>query len=129
MVLVLWVGLGGFIGTVFRYLLGLVPLPNGIQGFPIITLFINLLGSFLIGLTSELLGDAQNRKWALFLQTGLCGGFTTFSAFSLETLQLLRRNRILEGTGYAIASVVVCLLGAYAGLMLGKALRLKARIY
>lgn len=93
----LCVGAGGALGAMGRYGLGLVPLAPGL---PLMTLLINFLGSVAIGAiveASELAAGALPREAVLFLKVGLCGGFTTFSTFSLETLELI------EGGQYAIA--------------------------
>ena len=94
MVAVLCVGLGGFIGSVGRYLLGLVPVEGD---FPLMTFAVNFAGA------------------VLFLKTGVCGGFTTFSAFSLETLALLERGKYATGALYACGSVLACLAGVVIG--------------
>ena len=93
----LCVGAGGALGAMGRYSLGLIPLGGEL---PLMTLLINFLGSVAIGAiveTSELAAGALSREAVLFLKVGLCGGFTTFSTFSLETLELI------EGGQYAIA--------------------------
>ena len=111
---VLCVGMGGFVGAVARYLLGLVPLGGD---FPLMTFLVNFTGAVLIGAVLEaatawpgLPGNA-----VLFLKTGVCGGFTTFSAFSLETLALLEGGKYATGALYACGSVVACLLGVMLG--------------
>ena len=86
MMSVLCVGAGGFVGAVSRYGLGLIPLASGL---PLVTLLINFTGSVVIGAVAEaasLAPTALPREAVLFLKVGLCGGFTTFSTFSLETL-------------------------------------------
>lgn len=92
MVAVLCVGLGGFIGSVGRYLLGLVPVEGD---FPLMTFAVNFAGAVLIGAVFEAAteGSGLPDNAVLFLKTGVCGGFTTFSAFSLETLALLERGK------------------------------------
>ena len=88
----LLVAAGGALGAVTRYLIGLIH-PKG--DFPLTTLLINVLGAVLIG---ALMGAALNRQmaqeWLLFLKTGVCGGFTTFSTFSLESVALLELSLI-----------------------------------
>ena len=80
------VGLGGFVGAVCRYLLGLIPLRNG-HGFPVTTMIVNVLGAFAIGCIVGLVAKHTDLdpRVVLFLKTGICGGFTTFSTFALET--------------------------------------------
>ena len=87
-------------------------------GFPWATFGINIVGSFLLGLLFATVKD--HATWYLLLGAGFCGGFTTFSAFSLETLGLLERERWVEAAAYAQGSVVAGLLGAWLGVMLGK---------
>ena len=98
---ILLVGLGGGVGAVCRYVLSLLPVN---EKFPCSTLLVNLAGAVLIGF---LAGCA-----------GFCGGFTTFSTFSLETISLLQAGRYLAGGGYAALSLAGCL----AGVLLGQAL-------
>ena len=82
MAAVLWVGAGGFLGAVGRYLLGLVPFEGD---FPLMTFLVNFAGAVAIGAITEVTGatSALSAEAALFLKTGVCGGFTTFSTFSL----------------------------------------------
>ena len=111
-----WVALGGALGAVSRYLCGMLPfLQRGI--FPLPTLLINLAGAFLIGLIALVAAQrgAQSSSAVLFLKVGLCGGFTTFSAFSLETLALLERGKYATGALYACGSVLACLAGVVIG--------------
>lgn len=111
----LYVGMGGFIGSVLRYSIGLIPLKTT-HGFPLLTLFINILGSFLIGFISTIaLKKSMNPHLVLLLKTGLCGGFTTFSTFSLETVTLIEKNKILLASSYIFVSVAICLIGVYVG--------------
>ncbi len=113
------VGAGGFIGSVLRYALGLVPTPGD---YPLMTMLINFTGAVAIGVISEFsVGKgALSPNAALFLRTGLCGGFTTFSAFSLETAVLFQRGRFFTGAAYTVLSVVVCLAGVYAGMAIAR---------
>ena len=84
------VGAGGFIGAVCRYLIGLIPLNEG-GAFPVKTFLINIAGSFVIGIIAALAlkNSALNPRAVLFLKVGICGGFTTFSSFALETGDLI----------------------------------------
>lgn len=116
---VLIVGLGGFIGTVARYLLGgfiLHKVPN--LKFPLGTFTINILGCFLIGILAGLVEKkgAFSPDVRLFLFTGICGGFTTFSAFAHEGVFLIRRAETPTALLYAGASVTLGFLFVWLGL-------------
>ena len=112
----LWVGLGGAIGSIFRYTLSLLPIKSS---FPVLTLITNLLGAFIIGIVVGLFEKQYlSSQIHLFLKTGLCGGFTTFSTFSLETLTLLENDMIFIAIVYAFISVVGCIMGVYLGKMI-----------
>lgn len=122
MLSVLCVGAGGFIGAVGRYGLGLIPLAPGL---PLTTLLINFVGSLVIGAVVEAAAPARaalSPEAVLFLKVGLCGGFTTFSTFSLETLELLEGGQYVAAGAYAIVSVVLCVAGVLAGKLLVRAL-------
>ncbi|NCB63501.1 MAG: fluoride efflux transporter CrcB [Clostridia bacterium] len=117
----LLVALGGGLGAVGRYVLGLISVP---VDFPFMTLCINFIGAVAIGAVMGLAGALPLEPRAvLFLKTGLCGGFTTFSTFSLETVNLLENGRYAAGAGYAAASVGLCLLGVLLGRMMVKGFR------
>lgn len=118
-----FVGLGGFSGAVLRYLLSLLPVGENTL-FPIQTLIINILGALVIGILSELAGyrNMISPKSILFLKTGLCGGFTTFSTFSLESITLLSEGHSFMSITYMILSVVFCLAAVFAGKMIVVAL-------
>lgn len=103
----LLVGLGGFLGSVLRYLIGLMYV-NTDSGFPLKTFIINILGAFIIGaLSSIAIKYSVNSKAILFLKVGLCGGFTTFSTFALETQELLKNDRVGVAIIYVTLSVVI----------------------
>lgn len=117
---ILFVGLGGGLGSIFRYLCQkwvshLYPHP-----FPWGTFCVNIAGCFLIGLFWGITfkSFATNESWKLFLMTGICGGFTTFSAFTIESIGLLREQRTGLFFSYIAASVVLGLLATYAGMKL-----------
>lgn len=110
------VGLGGFIGAVCRYLIGLIPLREGCV-FPVKTFLINAAGCFLIGVTAALAVKTNwlNPKAVLFLKVGICGGFTTFSSFALETGGLIEDGRMKLAVLYAVLSVAAGLIAVFAG--------------
>ncbi len=110
-----WVALGGGVGAVARFLISTwLFLPGR---FPWATLAINIAGSFAIGL---LWGFGQQQPWfdswgRYLLVVGVLGGFTTFSAFSLETVALMETGRQVQALGYVLASVLLCVLMALLG--------------
>jgi CrcB protein len=109
------VALGGAIGGVLRYLISWA---IGVQHvFPWATLSINIAGSFAIGLVWGMFGHLDwFQSWGrLFLVVGVLGGFTTFSAFSLETLNLMNDGKATMALAYASTSVLVCLLAVWLG--------------
>lgn len=110
------VGLGGFLGAVSRYLLGLIPIRDATP-FPFITLLINFVGSFAIGVISQLAynNNTESSAFTLFLKVGVCGGFTTFSTFALESGDMLRGGREWTAVVYMLASLVLCVSGALFG--------------
>ena len=119
---ILCVGAGGALGAVGRYGLGLIPLGTE---WPLMTLLINFVGSVAIGAIAEaasLAPTALPREAVLFLKVGLCGGFTTFSTFSLETLELMESGQWIAAGGYALASVALCVAGVLAGKVLARTL-------
>lgn len=111
---VIYVGLGGALGAVARYFISLLPAKGA---FPVWTLVTNFAGALLIGFVVGVIAAApeQSQKISLFWKTGVCGGFTTFSTFSLESLTLLEKGNIVLGMSYIVASVALCLLGVYIG--------------
>jgi fluoride exporter len=107
--------IGGGLGATARFGVGLiVHARNWSESFPWHTWLINVVGSFVLGVIVGMC--AERPQWKLFLGVGLCGGFTTFSTFSVETLELLRVNRIGAAVGYVIGSVVTGVVGAWFGL-------------
>ncbi|MDP8212652.1 MAG: fluoride efflux transporter CrcB [Candidatus Zapsychrus exili] len=113
MVKVLLVGSGGFIGAVLRYLSGVAiyRFASAAQ-FPYATLFVNVLGCFLIGFLIKSLGESS---LYLFIIVGVLGGFTTFSSFSLETLSLLNNGEIIKAASNVIFNVILCLFAVWLG--------------
>jgi len=110
----LLVGLGGAIGSILRYGSALL---IGSKAFPVATLLINIIGSFVIGMIIglSLRNESFSNNWKPFLATGVCGGFTTFSAFSLENLQLLENGKYFLCALYIITSIVLSIVGALIG--------------
>jgi CrcB protein len=114
--LYLLLALGGALGTVARYFIG-THVAVGHE-FPWATLLINVSGSFAIGLAANLVAEGRwhaSPDGRIFFMTGICGGFTTFSAFSLQTLVLAQKGEWLRAGGYVASSVVVCLLAVWLG--------------
>ena len=118
------VALGGALGSVMRYGVGLALARY--EAFPIATLLANILGSLLIGVCAGMFEGDQRRPAALFLMVGFCGGFTTFSAFSLQTLVLMQQQAWLKAGGNVVLSVAGCLLGTWLGFLLGQAVKKSA---
>jgi fluoride exporter len=122
--LILLAGAGGFIGSALRYSVTLLMDGRFKFGFPFATLSVNILGSFVIGL---LIGISINKgvghnfyltdPWKVFLATGICGGFTTFSAFSVETFKLFEQGESMLALIYITSSVILGLMGVFAGIM------------
>jgi CrcB protein len=117
-------GLGGFIGVNLRYLVQTCPANRWGPDFPYGTLLINVVGSFILGLfvtlaTTRLIVSPNLR---LFVAVGLLGGFTTFSSFTVETLNLLQGGRWLPSALYLLGKLVLGLLAAVAGIILARAL-------
>jgi CrcB protein len=113
------VALGGAAGSVLRYALSTFFRTAVPGSFPLGTLVVNLLGSFLIGLCAAWLerGMPWIRPW---LMAGFLGGFTTFSAFSLENMKLLRDGHLATALGYTLLSVCAGILLAFAGYALAR---------
>ena len=112
------VAAGGGLGAVLRF--GSSELIRT-GNFPAATLLINMTGSFAIGIIMALhlkMTGGINEQWKLFLATGICGGFTTFSAFSYENLQLLQSGKFNTAFAYIISSVLLGLLAVYTGFKL-----------
>lgn len=113
------VGIGGFIGSVARFLVSSTF--NREQGFPFGTFAVNAFGCLLIGILAGL-ADRYDLfpEYRAFLLTGICGGFTTFSAFAIENTRLLQERDYLSFGVYCIISVVVCIAAATLGLLITK---------
>ena len=122
----LWVAIGGALGSVARFWFsGLVARQFG-ETFPWGTLLVNISGSLIIGFFGALT-DPQGRWFATpamrqFFMIGICGGYTTFSSFSLQTLNLLREREWLYAGGNIVLSVVLCMVAVWLGYALGTAI-------
>lgn len=118
MINLLIVAAGGALGAAGRYAVGLLPVKTD---FPLLTLLVNAAGAVIIGFLASLFarGGLTDRR-LLFWKTGVCGGFTTFSAFSLEAVQLFEKGRHLAGSLYILLSLLLCLAGVLAGQALSR---------
>ena len=114
------VALGGAIGAALRYLTNVSALRLFGPGFPVATLIVNVAGSFLMGVLVVVLARKGGNHLAPFLMTGILGGFTTFSAFSLDALTLWERGQTLTAFTYVAASVILSLAAIAAGLALAR---------
>lgn len=110
----LLVGLGGGMGAMLRFFFTSISKQSV---FPFSTLFINIAGSLFIGIVFGLSNKnvAISNELKLFLATGICGGFTTFSAFSVENMQLLKDGNYATACLYIFTSVALCIMAVFAG--------------
>ena len=125
MPVLLQVALGGAIGASLRFLSGAMILRAMGSGFPYGTMFVNVVGSFLMGLLAFYLlerMDGSFAKFSPFLMTGLLGGFTTFSAYSLDALYLLERGRYASASVYMGGSVVLAIGALFLGMTIARSL-------
>ena len=114
----LLVAIGGALGALGRYGIGQVVQAGNL---PVATLLVNVTGSFLIGVLWATFDESQwFQDWGKYLITvGMLGGFTTFSSFSLETLELIRVGEFWTALGYVISTVIICALCVFVGSKLG----------
>ncbi len=124
MVNVLAVALGGAIGASLRYAIAQLIGPRLRADFPLATLSVNVVGAFLLGIVMALAVERGEigHWWRLFLSVGLLGGFTTFSTFAFETVELVHEGAYAVALLNAAGSVIAGLLAAVAGLYLGRML-------
>lgn len=120
----LWVGLGGFLGANARYALGAWIVQRAGPAFPWHTLLINVTGSLAIGAVLTLLTErlVADPAWRLFLVAGFLGGYTTFSSYTFEGLELLQEGEWLAALWYALGSNLLGLAAAYLGMVLARAI-------
>lgn len=116
MIAYFYIAAGGALGSIGRYWMAGAVDSRFNGDFPWGTLSVNILGSFAIGILAGM--ELLSSQARLFLMVGICGGFTTFSAFSLQTLNLLRDGLILRAGGNVLLSVVLCLIATWLGLLL-----------
>jgi len=113
----LLIAVGGAAGSVLRYVVGGAVQRMSAGGFPIGTMFVNVSGCFLIGiLLRQFLNMQVSPELRAFLIVGFCGGFTTFSTFSGETLGLIEGGEYGRAAGYVMLSVVLCLAATFVGM-------------
>lgn len=109
------VGIGGFIGSILRYLISEIPIKQ--INYPINTLFTNVIGAVIIGMVISYADKSgMHPEKLLLLKTGFCGGLTTFSTFSYETFSLIERGEFLLAGSYILLSVACSIAGVYLGI-------------
>ncbi|SFR06715.1 fluoride efflux transporter CrcB [Poseidonocella sedimentorum] len=117
---ILSVAAGGAIGATLRYLTGIGVLRLVGPGFPMGVITVNILGSFIMGVFVVMAAHRGLTHLSPFVMTGLLGGFTTFSAFSLETVTLLERGQAGQAALYVLISVALSILALMAGVMIAR---------
>ncbi|MDZ7635632.1 MAG: fluoride efflux transporter CrcB [Bacteroidales bacterium] len=117
---ILIIGTGGFVGSVARYLVSHLNLTVTFYSIPVGTLLVNIIGSFAIGFLTGIAEKSMilTPEWRLFLMVGLCGGFTTFSAFANENLMLMHNGQFLSVLLYTGLSIFLGFLVVYLGYLL-----------
>ena len=123
----LWIALGGALGSVMRFWMSNAVTQRFGATLPWGTLFVNVTGSFLIGVLAGLSAPGGRfvgtDSFRQFFIVGVCGGYTTFSAFSIQTLDLIRAGQLLHAGGNVLLSVTLCLIAVWLGHLLGSALK------
>ena len=111
------IALGGAVGSLLRYIVGGMVQRTSASGFPVGTLFVNIAGCLLIGIFVRFLLNMQtSAELRALLVVGFCGGFTTFSTFSFETVGLIEGGEYARAATYIVGSVVLCILATFAGM-------------
>ena len=119
----LWVAIGGALGSVARFWISGLVAERYVHAFPWNTLVVNVSGSLVIGfLAAATASGSASPAFREFFMYGLCGGYTTFSSFSLQTLDLLRDREWLYAGGNVVLSVLLCLIAVWVGHAIGSAL-------
>ena len=118
----IFVALGGGLGACLRYAISLIPIHGE---FPALTLLTNIFGAIAIGFIAGIFAESgsSSTNLVLFFKTGVCGGFTTFSTFSLEAYHLFEKSKYAAGTAYVALSIVLCLAGVWCGGCLAKMIK------
>src|SRR5437867_4307962 len=121
---ILLVGIGGFVGSIARYLVAVFFAGQLSSAFPFATFAVNVVGCFLIGILFALSdrGNILTPEWRIFLTTGFCGGLTTFSTFSSESIRLLQDGEFLYLAFNVLFSVVAGIAATYLGILLIKSI-------
>ena len=115
------IGIGSFIGGIFRYLISSLIQAKTVSLFPFHTLIVNIVGCFFIGIVLAIFDKGQiSHEWKLFFTTGILGGFTTFSAFSSETFFLFKNGNSGYALLYILTSLILGLLATYSAYTLVK---------
>jgi len=118
----LWVAAGGAIGASLRHMSGMIALRIMGPGFPWGTLIVNVFGSLIMGLFIAWMTKktGTSNEMRLFIATGILGGFTTFSAFSLDVANMIERGAMGQALGYVTASVIISVIAIFIGLWFGR---------
>lgn len=118
----IFIAMGGAIGAVLRYGASLSVYSFMGRGFPYGTLFVNVTGSLLMGLLSVMMLERFNTgpEWRAAVLVGVLGSFTTFSTFSIETLNLLEQGDLMRAATNIVLSVLVCLVAVWFGVLIGR---------
>ncbi len=120
----LFIGLGGFIGSILRYLVSKLNLSVHFLSIPVGTLSVNIIGSLVIGFIAGIAMKSEiiSPDVRLFLMVGVCGGFTTFSSFSLENMMLLQNGQYFTALIYTLSSVIFSIMAVYLGYIISNIL-------